>query len=52
MTLFEHIREYQDSHGCSDDDMIRMLCDWLNEEPIAKDIKKSFPNDGSDRSDE
>lgn len=26
-SLFDFVRGYQDSHDCSDDDMIRILCD-------------------------
>jgi len=26
-SLFNFVRGYQDSHDCSDDDMIRILCD-------------------------
>jgi len=28
-SLFDYIREYQDSHDCSDDDMIEILCDCI-----------------------
>ena len=28
-SLFDFIRAYQDSHDCSDDDMIAILCDSI-----------------------